>query len=81
MLDLAIAEFVKIVSIDPKGIENHLLLGQLYSLSHNTAKAEEQFKAHKIEPDSEDVVLNLARLHAESGDMQRACRPRISTRG
>ena len=73
MLDLAIAEYVKIVEINPKDIENRLLLGQLYSLSHNTAKAEEQFKtAQQIDPNSEDVVLNLARIYGESGDYQRA---------
>jgi len=73
MLDLAIAEYVKIVEINPKDIENRLLLGQLYSLSHNTAKAEEQFKtAQQIDPNSEDVVLNLARIYGESGDLQRA---------
>lgn len=73
MLDLAIAEYNKIVEIQPNDIENRLLLGQLYSLSHNTAKAEEQFKtAQKIDPNSEDVVLNLARLYTESGDIQRA---------
>lgn len=73
MLDLAIAEYGKIVELAPKDIENRLLLGQLYSLNHNTAKAEEQFKtAQKIDPNSEDVVLNLARLYSESGDLQRA---------
>ncbi len=73
MLDLAIAEFQKIVSLEPKSLENHLLLGQLYSVKHDSAKAEEQFKAAQaIEPASEDVILNLARLQAESGDLRRA---------
>lgn len=73
MLDLAIEEYNKIVQIQPNDIEDRLLLGQLYSLNHNSAKAEEQFKtAQKIDPNSEDVVLNLARLYSESGDMQRA---------
>jgi len=73
VLDLAIAEFLKIVSLEPKSLENHLLLGQLYSVKHDSAKAEAQFKAAQaIEPDSEDVVLNLARLHAESGDLHGA---------
>ena len=73
VLDLAIAEFLKIVSLEPKSLENHLLLGQLYTVKHDNAKAEEQFKAAQaIEPASEDVVLNLARLHAESGDLHGA---------
>ena len=73
MLELAIAEFTKIVSLEPKSIEDRLLLGQLYTVKHDTAKAEAQFKAAQdIEPASEEVVLNLARLYAESGDMKRS---------
>jgi tetratricopeptide (TPR) repeat protein len=73
MLDLAIAEFTKIVSLEPKSLEDRLLLGQLYSVKHDNAKAEAQFKAAQaIEPASEDVVLNLTRLYAESGDVKRA---------
>jgi tetratricopeptide (TPR) repeat protein len=73
MLDLAIAEFTKIVSLEPRSLEDRLLLGQLYSVKHDAAKAEAQFKAAQdIEPASEDVILNLARLYAESGDMKRS---------
>jgi tetratricopeptide (TPR) repeat protein len=73
VLDKAIAEFTKIVSLEPKSLEDHLLLGQLYTVKHDTAKAEAQFKAAQaIEPASEDVVLNLARLYAEGGDVKRA---------
>jgi tetratricopeptide (TPR) repeat protein len=73
VLDLAIAEFLKIVSLEPKSLENHLLLGQLYTVKHDTAKAEAEFKAaQSIEPASEDVVLNLARLYGEGGDMRRS---------
>ena len=70
-----------------------MVLGQLYTVKHEPQKAEDEFKsAQAIEPDSEDVVLNLARLYAESGDMQkshqgdrsgpgeRAARPRWSSR-
>lgn len=73
VLDLAIGEYGKIVELQPDDIEDRLLLGQLYSLGHNTAKAAEQFEAaRKIDPDSEEVVLNLARLYSETGDPQRA---------
>jgi len=73
VLDLAIAEFQKLITLEPRSLENHLLLGQLYSVKHDAAKAEAQFKAAQdIEPASEDVILNLARLHAESGDLKRA---------
>jgi tetratricopeptide (TPR) repeat protein len=72
-LDLAIAEFEKIIALQPKSIEDRVVLGQLYTVKHDPKKAEEQFKsAQAVEPDSEEVVLNLARLYAESGDIQHA---------
>ena len=73
VLQLAIDEYSKIVALEPDSIEDRLLLGQLYSVNHESAKAEEQFKAaQKIDPGSEEVVLNLARLYSEEGDTQRA---------
>ena len=69
-LDQAIAEFEKIVSLQPQSVEDRMVLGQLYTVKHDPKKAEEQFKlAQDIEPDSEEVILNLARLYAESGDI------------
>jgi tetratricopeptide (TPR) repeat protein len=73
VLDQAIAEFEKIVALDPKSVEDHMVLGQLYTVKHLPEKAEAEFKtAEAIEPEAEDVVLNLARLYAESGDIQHA---------
>ncbi|MHB1022916.1 MAG: tetratricopeptide repeat protein [Acidobacteriaceae bacterium] len=73
MLTLAIQEYQKIVELKPDSIENRLLLGQLYALNHDSAHAEEQFKAaQKVDPNSEDAVLNLARLYSDQGDLQRA---------
>ncbi len=73
VLDQAIAEFEKIVALQPRSVEDRMVLGQLYTVKHQPQKAEEQFKtAQTIEPESEDVVLNLARLYAESGDLQHA---------
>ena len=75
VLNLAIAEFEKIVTLQPKNVENRMVLGQLYTIKHDQKKAEEQFKtAQSMEPDSEEVVLNLARLYAESGDMEQAAK-------
>ena len=72
-LDQAIAEYEKIVALEPKDVETRMVLGQLYTVKHEPQKAEQQFKtAQAIDPDSEDVVLNLARLYAESGDIDRA---------
>ena len=74
-LDQAIAEYEKIVSLEPRDVENRMVLGQLYTVKHEAQKAEEQFKtAQAIDPDSEDVVLNLARLYAESGDIDHAAK-------
>jgi tetratricopeptide (TPR) repeat protein len=73
VLQLAIAEYSKIVELQGNDIESRLLLGQLYTLAHDTPHAEEQFKAAQhIDPSSEDVVLNLARLYSDSGDMTHA---------
>ena len=73
VLDQAIAEFEKIVALQPRSVEDHMVLGQLYTVKHQPEKAEAEFKtAQAIEPESEEVVLNLARLYAESGDLQHA---------
>jgi tetratricopeptide (TPR) repeat protein len=75
VLDQAIAEFEKIVALEPKSVEDRMVLGQLYTVKHDKKKAEEQFTtARAIEPDAEEVVLNLARLYAESGDMENAAK-------
>ena len=72
-LDQAITEFEKIVSLQPRSVEDRMVLGQLYTVKHQPDKAEAQFKeAQAIEPESEEVVLNLSRLYAESGDLQHA---------
>jgi tetratricopeptide (TPR) repeat protein len=75
VLDEAIAEFEKIVALLPRSVEDRMVLGQLYTVKHDSKKAEEAFKtAQAIEPESEEVVLNLARLYAESGNLQRAAK-------
>ncbi|MGD0858656.1 MAG: tetratricopeptide repeat protein [Terracidiphilus sp.] len=73
VLDQAIAEFEKIVTLQPKSVEDRMVLGQLYTVKHDGKKAEEEFKtAQALEPDSEEVVLNLVRLYGESGDLAHA---------
>ena len=73
VLDLAIAEFEKIVALEPNSVDDRMVLGQLYTVKHDGKKAEEEFKtAQAIEPDSEEVVLNLARLYGENGDLPHA---------
>ncbi|MGA7244619.1 MAG: tetratricopeptide repeat protein [Terracidiphilus sp.] len=74
-LDQAIAEFQKIIALDPKSVEDRMVLGQLYTVKHQNEKAEEQFKAAQdLDPDSEEVVLNLSRLYAENGDLAHAAK-------
>ena len=73
MLQLATAEYEKLAQLRPNDVETHLLLGQLYGINHDSAKAEAQFKAaQKIDSNSEEVVLNIARLYTEQGDLRRA---------
>jgi tetratricopeptide (TPR) repeat protein len=75
VLNQAIAEYEKIVALQPNSVEDRMVLGQLYTVKHDAKKAEEQFQtAQAIEPESEEVVLNLARLYAESGDLQHAAK-------
>ncbi len=74
-LDQAITEYEKIVSLQPKSVEDHMVLGQLYTVKHQASKAEQQFKlAQDIEPESEEVVLNLARVYAEANDLDHAAK-------
>jgi tetratricopeptide (TPR) repeat protein len=73
MMKLAIDEYAQIVRLEPNNTENRLMLGRLYTLNRDSVHAEEQFKAaQKIDPDSEDVVLNIAGLYSEQGDNNRA---------
>lgn len=73
MLQLAITEYETIVQLQPDSVENHLLLGQLYALNHDSAHAEAQFKAAQVaDPNAEEATLNLARLYNDHGDLQHA---------
>ena len=73
ILKLAIAEYEKLAELKPRDVETHLLLGQLYGLNHDSVKAEAQFKeAQKVDANSEEVALNMARLYSEEGDAKRA---------
>jgi tetratricopeptide (TPR) repeat protein len=74
-LDQAIGEFERIVALQPRSVEDHMILGQLYTVKHQATKAEEQFKiAQDIEPESEEVILNLARVYAENNNLEGAAK-------
>ncbi|RXH56963.1 tetratricopeptide repeat protein [Granulicella sibirica] len=73
MLKLAIAEYEKLAELKPNDVETKLLLGQLYGVNHDSVKAEKEFRAAQgIDSNSEEVVLNMARLYTEEGSPQRA---------
>jgi tetratricopeptide (TPR) repeat protein len=75
MLHAAIKEYEKIAELKPDDLETRLLLGQLYGLDHESAKAEAEFKAaQKIDGSNEEVVLSMARLYSEQGDLERAAK-------
>jgi tetratricopeptide (TPR) repeat protein len=75
ILQAAIKEYETIVRLKPGDLENRLLLGQLYGLDHDSAKAEEQFKAaQKIDGNNEEVVLSIARQYSEQGNLDRAAK-------
>ena len=69
----AIQEFEEIVRIDPTERQSFLMLGRLYQLQNQPAKAEEVYKRFLgREPGSEDGILALAELHLDSNDPQGA---------
>lgn len=74
-LGAAIKEYETISRLQPNDLETHLLLGQLYGLTHDSGKAEAQFQAaQKIDPNSEDVVLRMAQMYSEQGNMAKAAK-------
>jgi tetratricopeptide (TPR) repeat protein len=67
---LAIEQYEAIVRIEPGNPENYVLLGSLYE-SSDPQKAEKAFQqALKLEPASEEAVINLADLY--NGENQTA---------
>lgn len=73
ILKRAIEQYEAIVRIEPKVVENHVLLGRLYRLNNELLKAENEFKAAvSLEPGSEEALTTLAYLYNEEGDSARA---------
>jgi tetratricopeptide (TPR) repeat protein len=73
ILKLAIDEYEQIVKLDPDSIDDHLLLGRLYRLNNDLAKAEGELKtAIKLDPSSEEAVTTLAMLYTDEGDTAHA---------
>ncbi|HWR15773.1 MAG TPA: tetratricopeptide repeat protein [Terriglobales bacterium] len=73
ILKRAIEQYEQIARIEPKSIDNHILLGRLYRLNNDLLKAENEFKtAVSLQPDSEEAVTMLAYLYNDEGDSKRA---------
>ena len=73
MLQLAIGEYQAIAKLKPNDLQTHLLLGQLYGLNHQPTQAEAEFQAAKrIDGDSEEVAMSMARLYTEQGKLDKA---------
>ncbi|MBZ5510545.1 MAG: tetratricopeptide repeat protein [Acidobacteriia bacterium] len=73
ILKRAIEQYEAIVRIEPKVVDNHVLLGRLYRLNNELLKAENEFKtAVSLEPGSEEALTTLAYLYNEEGDSARA---------
>jgi len=73
ILKRAIEQYEAIIRIEPKVVENHVLLGRLYRLDNELLKAENEFKAAvSLEPGSEEALTTLAYLYNEEGDSARA---------
>jgi tetratricopeptide (TPR) repeat protein len=73
VLKLAIGEYEQIVKLDPKSLDDRLLLGRLYRVNNELLKAENEFKtAVSLQPASEEAVTTLAYLYNEEGDSSHA---------
>jgi len=73
ILKLAVEQYEAIVRLEPRSVDNHLLLGHLYFLSKDLPNAEKQLKATlEIDPTSEEAVARLAFLYNEQGDNKHA---------
>jgi len=73
MLRRTIAEYTKIVELDPKDSESWLMLGRLQKAAQNSAESEKAFKkALDIDPDNEDALTGLSQVYADLGDNAKA---------
>jgi tetratricopeptide (TPR) repeat protein len=65
----AIREFEEIVRIDPTERNSFLMLGKLYQIKGDVAKAIDIYKRYlAVEPGSEEGVTALATLHLDAGN-------------
>lgn len=69
----AIQEYEEVTRLDPKDTQSFLFLGRLYSLNHETDKAEAVFKkVMESDPNSRPALVQLARIYTDQGQYQDA---------
>ncbi len=65
----AIEQYEKILALEPKDLESHLHLANLYRVSRDSVKAEKTLKtALEMDPEHEEALTSLAALYSEIGD-------------
>jgi tetratricopeptide (TPR) repeat protein len=72
-LQKAITHLEAVTHIDPTDTQSFVMLGRLYRMDNQTAKAEETFK--KIldtDPGSHSAILSLAQVYSDQGDYAQA---------
>ncbi len=73
IVDNAIREFEEVVRIDPAEEQSFLMLGRLYQIKGDRAKAVEIFKKYiSVDPSSEEGVTGLAKLQLDAGNEKEA---------
>jgi tetratricopeptide (TPR) repeat protein len=73
VLKLAIQQYEEIIKLDPKSVDDHIMLGRLYHADNQMKKAQdEEQTAIKLSPDSEEAVATLAMFYSEQGDAAKA---------
>lgn len=69
MLHKAIAEYQKVVELDPKDTDTWLMLGRLQKVAQNSVEAEKAYKkVLDIDPNNEDALTGLAMVYNDLGD-------------
>ncbi|SPE40239.1 Tetratricopeptide TPR_2 repeat protein [Candidatus Sulfopaludibacter sp. SbA3] len=70
---LAMEQYQKITQKEPGDAESWVMLGRLFSISHNSPEAEKAFNAAlKADPENEDALTGLATVYLDLGDTKAA---------
>ncbi len=70
---LAMEQYQKITQKEPNDADSWVMLGRLFSISHNSPEAEKAFNAAlKADPENEDALTGLASVYLDLGDTKAA---------